>query len=151
MRRTLKFLHTLGAVGMMGAMAALLAALTLVPAGASGLGDAGVARMLGAVAGWVLLPSLALTLLAGVLAIAVTPAFHDVGWVWVKAATGVLVFEGGLMAVVGPLQAAAKSGAASLTAHALAAERHSLWLLLAVALANVALGVWRPRFSRSVL
>jgi len=30
----------------------------------------------------------------------------------------------------------------------LSAERNSLWVLLAVATANVVLGVWRPRLTR---
>ena len=38
--------------------------------------------------------------------------------------------------------------AAAITGFA-GAERNTLWLMLVVATANVALGVWRPRFTRS--
>jgi hypothetical protein len=31
----------------------------------------------------------------------------------------------------------------------LTAESDTLWVLLAVSVANVALGVWRPRFSKA--
>jgi hypothetical protein len=108
------------------------------------------------IATWVFLPSLVLTLIPGLLAIAVTPGFQDAGWVWLKAATGILVFEGGLLYVAGPIQDAAKKGADMLAgrldpailARTFAAERGTLWVLLAVALANVALAIWRPRFPQ---
>jgi hypothetical protein len=152
-RRLLKFLHTLGAIGMMGAMASLLIGLGLAPS--SPAGEADVLLALARIATWVLLPSLALTLLAGLLAIAVTPGFHDAGWVWIKAATGLLIFEGGLHAL-GPIQDAGKTGAGAPSGHlapamlaqSFSGERNTLWLLMAVALANVALGVWRPRIPR---
>jgi hypothetical protein len=70
------------------------------------------------IATWMFLPSLALTLIAGLLAIAVNRAFHNAGWAWAKLATS------------------------------FSAERNSLWVLLAVATANVVLGVWRPRLTR---
>jgi hypothetical protein len=145
-RRLLKFLHTLGAIGMMGAMAAFLVVVTFPPPATEDAKTAVIGAM-AQIATWIFLPSMALTLLAGLLAIAATPGYHDAGWVWVKAATGILIFEGGLQYVAGPIQAAAKAGAAGL-AQSWAAERNSLWVLLAVALANVALGVWRPRMPQ---
>jgi hypothetical protein len=33
-------------------------------------------------------------------------------------------------------------------AASLGPERNSLWALLAVAMANVMIGIWRPRFTR---
>lgn len=156
MRRLLKFLHTLGAVGLMGAMACFLVALTFAPPPAAL--DAQVALMgaMGRIATWVFLPSLALTLIAGLLSMAVNPGFHDVGWVWIKAGTGILVFEGGFTAVIGPIQAAAKAAAGAAAGHvdpavlarAFGGERLALWALMGVALANVALGVWRPRMPQ---
>jgi hypothetical protein len=44
-------------------------------------------------------------------------------------------------------KAAAGHADASLLGQALDAEWNSLWVLLAVATANVVLGVWRPRFT----
>jgi hypothetical protein len=103
----------------------------------------------------VLVPSLAMTLIAGLLAIAVNRAFHNAGWAWAKLATGVLVFEGGLVNIQGPIKAEAERSAGALAHWDAAAvpvmsgaEQGSLWVLMAVATANVVLGVWRPRLSR---
>jgi hypothetical protein len=146
----------MGAIGLMGAMASLVAVMSFGPSPTSSVGQAAVMGAMAKIASWVFLPSLALTLIAGLLAIAVTPGFHDAGWVWAKAATGILIFEGGLLYVAGPIQDAAKTSAGALAgrldpaiaARTLAAERNTLWVLLAVALANVVLGVWRPRFPQ---
>ncbi len=155
MRRLLKFLHTIGAVGLMGAMASLLAIMTIAPSPSSPSAYAAVVKAMAAISAWVFFPSLAVTLIAGLLAIAVNPAFHEAGWAWVKAGTGIVLFEGGLLYVAGPLQEEARRSALAMTgrwdlqaaARASSAEWSTLWLLLGVTAANVALGVWRPRFS----
>ncbi len=155
MRRLLKFLHTMGAIGLMGAMACLLVLAMFAPPPAS---LAGYALMYGAmakIATWILLPSLAATLIAGLLAIAWNRAFHDARWAWMKLATGVLVFEGGLVYVQGPINEEAERSASALAGHlpvaelgSYGAQQGTLWVLLAVATANVVLGVWRPRLKR---
>ncbi len=142
----------------MGAMACLLAILSFAPAPTpnSLAGQAAVMGAMAHIATWVFFPSLAVTLVAGLLAIAVTPGYHEAGWAWAKAATGILIFEGGLLYVLGPIQAAARTSAGALAgqvtpaavARTVTAERNTLWVLLLIALANVALGVWRPRFPR---
>ena len=152
MRRLLKFLHTLGAAGLMGGMAVLAVMALLAPASAGTAGYAPLMASMAKVAAWIVGPSMVLTIIAGLLSIAVHSPFQEAGWVWVKAATGILIFEGGLH-VMGPLQDEAKrtagthaagsdpAGVASL----LTGEINTLWLLLAVSVANIALGVWRPR------
>jgi hypothetical protein len=55
------------------------------------------------IAKWIFFPSFVLTLIAGLLAIAVNRAYHNVGWAWVKLATGILVFAGSLHAL-SPIQ-----------------------------------------------
>jgi hypothetical protein len=155
MRRLMKFLHTMGAIGLMGAMASLIVLLGFAPAPTSLNEYALMAAATGAIATWIFLPSLALTLIAGLLAIAVNRAFHSAGWAWAKLATGVLIFEGGLTAILGPLQQEADLSARALAgevdiatlATSLAGERTSLWVMLAVATANVVLGIWRPRLT----
>ena len=156
MRRLLKFLHTLGAIGLMGAMACLLVLLSFTPSPTS-LSEYALLRIaMGGIAKWIFLPSIALTLVAGLLAIAANRAYHSAGWAWAKLATGVLIFEWGFTAVQGPMQQEAELSAHALKgevdtaalAGSLGAERTSLWILLAVAMANVVLGVWRPRFTR---
>src|SRR5271166_977633 len=99
MRRLIKFLHTMGAVGFMGAMACLLVLLRITPAPTSLPEYALMRAAMGAIATWIFLPSLALTLIAGMLAIALNPAYHNAGWAWVKLATGILVFEFSFMAI----------------------------------------------------
>ena len=156
MRRLMKFLHTIGAVGLMGAMACLIVLLGFVPKPASLPEYALMSAAMGGIVTWIFLPSLALTLIAGLIAIALNRAYHSAGWAWAKLATGILVFEWGFTAVQGGMQQEAELSARALAADisatalagALDAERTSLWVLLAVGMVNVVLGVWRPRLSK---
>jgi hypothetical protein len=156
MRRLMKFLHTMGAIGLLGAMACLLVLLGLTPHPAQLAEYALLRAAMEGIARWVFLPSLGLTLIAGLLAIALTPAFHNAGWAWAKLASGILIFEWGFVGVQGPMQqeaalaASVLAGEADAAALALSvgAERVSLWMLFAVATANVVFGVWRPRLTR---
>ncbi len=155
MRRLLKFIHTVGAAGLTGAIAALALILILAPASTSTALYVPMMAVLAKAAAWIIGPSMVLTVISGLLAILATPAFYDVGWVWLKAATGLLVLEGGLH-VIGPLQEEAKRGAGALAgsvdpasvARLFTDESNTLWVLLAVSLANIALGVWRPRLPK---
>jgi hypothetical protein len=159
-RRLLKFLHTIGAVGLMGSLASLIVLMSVAPPPASLSEYAMMRAAMAEIAKWVVLPSLALTLIAGLLAIAASRPFHDAGWAWVKAATGILMFAGGLHAL-SPIQEEASRSASALAGQIDAAtltgilrgERATLWVLLAVSAANIALGIWRPRlggvFSRT--
>jgi hypothetical protein len=152
----MKFLHTLGAIGLMGAMACLLVLLSFTPPPAALPEYALMRAAMGGIALWIFLPAMALTLIAGLLAIAINRAFHNAGWAWAKLATGILVFEWSLAAVQGPMQQEAELSARALSGEiastalgeSLDAERNSLWVLLAVGAANLVLGVWRPRFTR---
>jgi hypothetical protein len=155
LRRFLKFAHTLGAIGMMGALACLLALLWFAPPQTSPEGYAAARAGMGAVAKWVFMPSLGLTLIAGLLAIAASPAFHNSGWAWLKAATGILLFESGFVGVLGPMEREASRSAKVLAgenitalAPSFAAERNVLIVLFLLSVANVVLGVWRPRLVR---
>ncbi|GJE49504.1 hypothetical protein GOFOIKOB_2541 [Methylobacterium tardum] len=156
MRRLLKFLHTMGSAGLLGAMAALVVLLSLAPAPAALSGYAAIRGAMGAVATWIFLPSLTVTLMSGLLAMALNRAYLNAGWAWLKLATGVLMFEGGLVYVQGPMKREAEQSAQALAgtldpaalAVSLPGERGTLWVLLAVATANVALGIWRPRVLR---
>ena len=155
LRRTLKFLHTMGAIGLMGAMACLLVLLALSPPPAKIAEYALMRGAMGTIATWVFLPSFVLTLVAGLLAIAANRAFHNAGWAWVKLATGLAVFEGSFVGVIGPMQEEAEQSAAVLAgkadvatlAQSLGAEQGTMWLLIAIATANVVLGVWRPKLT----
>ncbi|KAA0121050.1 hypothetical protein CIW48_25775 [Methylobacterium sp. P1-11] len=156
MRRLLKFLHTMGSAGLLGAMASLVVMLSLAPAPSALAGYAAMRGAMGAVATWIFLPALAMTLMSGLLAMALNRAFLNAGWAWLKLATGILMFEGGLVYIQGPMKQEAELSARALAglvdpallAVSLPGERGTLWVLLAVATANVALGIWRPRILR---
>ncbi|MCJ2087383.1 hypothetical protein MKK88_15520 [Methylobacterium sp. E-005] len=156
MRRLLKFLHTMGSAGLLGALASLVVMLALTPPPTALLGYAAMRGAMGAVATWVFLPSLAVTLMSGLIAMAVNRAYLNAGWAWLKLATGVLMFEGGLVYVQGPMKQEAEQSARALSglldpaalAVSLPGERGTLWVLLAISAANVALGIWRPRILR---
>jgi hypothetical protein len=145
------------AIGFMGAMASLLVLLNASPPPSELAGYALVRGAMGEIATYIVLPSFALTLIPGLLAIAATPAFHNAGWAWIKAATGVLIFAGGLHAIA-PVQEEARLAAEALAGRLDAArldpgavgEAATLWVLLAVSTANVVLGVWRPRIIPSL-
>ena len=155
-RRLMKFMHTMGAIGLMGAMACLLVLLAFVPT-PTALAEYAVMRgAMGGIATWILLPSLGLVLVSGLLAIGVNRAYHNAGWAWVKLFSGLLVFEWTLAGIQGPMQQEAELSVRAL-AHeveaaalgiSLDAERKSLWIMLAIATANVILGIWRPRLTR---
>jgi hypothetical protein len=156
MRRLMKFMHTMGAIGLMGAMACLLVLISFVPPPASLSEYALMRAAMGSLATWVFLPSFGLTLIAGLLAMAVNRAYHSAGWAWAKLLSGVLVFEWGFAAIQGPMQQEAELSARAL-AHevdpatlgaSLGAEWGSLWVMLALATVNVILGIWRPLLTR---
>src|SRR5262245_47530977 len=111
MRRLMKFLHTIGAIGLMGAMACLIVLLGFMPQPSSLPEYALMSAAIGGVATWVFFPSLALTLIAGLLAIALNRAYHSAGWAWAKLETGIIIFEWGFTAVLGPLQEEAELSA----------------------------------------
>jgi hypothetical protein len=138
----------------MGAAATLIVLTNFAPARTSPATYALMRGAMDGVAAWIFLPSLVLTLVAGLLAIALNPAFHNAGWAWAKAATGILIFAGGLHAMA-PIQEAARSAGAdrggnepAAIAESSVGEQGTLWVLLAVTTANVALGVWRPQLTR---
>jgi hypothetical protein len=136
-------------------MACLVVLLGFLPKPSSLPEYALMSAAIGAIATWVFFPSLALTLIAGLLAIALNRAYHSAGWAWAKLATGIIIFEWGFTAVLGPLQEEAEASARVLAGEAdpatlvlsMSSERASLWVLLAVAAANVILGIWRPRLT----
>jgi hypothetical protein len=138
----------------MGSIASLLVLMSFSPPSASQADYALMRGAIAAIATWVFFPSFALTLVAGMLAIAVNRAFHDAGWAWVKLATGILVFAGSFQ-VLGSIQEEAKRSASAVAGQldaesitGLLGEQSALWVLLAVSTANVVLGVWRPRLTQ---
>ena len=154
MRRLLKFLHTLGAAGLMGGAAAMAIVLILTPVSIGAANYGPVVIGMSKIAAWVIGPSMVLTVVTGLLAMVAHAPFQDAGWVWVKAATGILILQAGLH-ILGPIQeeAARAAGGSAMAdaadaARLFQAEINTAWVLLAVSAANIALGVWRPRFPQ---
>ncbi len=156
--RLLKALHEVGAVGVMGSLATVLLLSSTAPTD-SLAGYAAVRRGIALISQWLLVPSLGLTLVSGLLAIAATPAYQNAAWAWVKALFGIGMFEGILVTVGGSARRAADlsalaatgQGDPALLAQVLRTERGALWLMLSLSLLNIILAVWRPRlFPRSV-
>ena len=155
MRRMLKILHTTASGGLIGGIFAYMVLLTVAtpetPATYADLREA-VALL----SNWVLLPSLGIALVSGLLSMVVHKPFIDKGWVWFKAALGILMFKGVLTIVSAKANYAASiaqkmaAGTAPTDALdvALAYEWATLGAVLAISVANVVLGVWRPRFKQ---
>jgi len=92
----------------MGAMACLIVLLGRAPPPASLAEYALFRGAMGAIATWIFFPSLGLMLIAGLLALVYSKIYQNAGWAWAKAASGLLVFEGGFVGVLGPMQEEAK-------------------------------------------
>ncbi|MCF8205089.1 MAG: hypothetical protein K9J82_08445 [Methylotenera sp.] len=149
-RMAAKVLHELASIGFGGGLAACLFI--------NGLADRGTAETFAtaraafaAIANYLLVPSMAVVVVSGLLAIAATRGYMDAGWAWLKALLGITVFEATLM-VVGSgsrheeMLAAFTADPVTLQA-LLRSERNTLWLLIALSVLNVVLAVWRPRLT----
>ena len=101
MRRLVKALHEIVAVGMMGSLAACVVLVMTSPPD-SPAQFAAIRHSVVMVHKYLYVPSLALAMVSGLLAIAATNAYKDAGWAWIRALNGVSMFEGSLLAIVGP-------------------------------------------------
>jgi len=157
-QRVFRGLHLVGSAGVLGAFAAVLVAVLFAPDPQVSLNGYAATRMTAAmISKWILVPSLLLVICSGLLSMAVNPVYQNAGWAWFKALLGLAMFEGTLVIVDASARKTAEFAAAAAAAGefepaALAAlvarEENGLWTLLALSLANVVIGVWRPRFSR---
>ncbi|MDX2015961.1 MAG: hypothetical protein SFW67_37550 [Myxococcaceae bacterium] len=156
LRRVLKIFHEISSAGVIGAVAANMVLLSV--ASLSDISEYVVARRgMDLIARWVLLPSLGVVLFTGVLAIAVHRPFHSAGWAWLKAVFGVSMLEGTLGAVNATAregleiaqQIAAGKADASAMNDVLRHEWGGMWVVLALSIFNIVIGVWRPKFKKS--
>lgn len=154
-RKTLKILHTISACGLTGGLICYMVLLVLAPQD-SPAAYANLREAIAIISTWLLLPSLAIALVSGMLSMAFHHPFQEKRWVWLKAAMGILMFKG-VLTVIG---AKADHGAAlarqiaegrnqtAALEEALAFEWSMLWIILALTIANIVLGVWRPGLKR---
>jgi uncharacterized membrane protein len=154
MRRSLKFLHTLAACGLVGALLAYATVLLYAPQ-ATPRSYAEARQTISLLCDYLLLPSMAVALVTGLLAMAVHGPFRDTRWAWLKALLGLSLFEATLGIVQSKATTAAAEAAniaagqaqASVLEVILANEWSSLAAILALSIAQIVLGVWRPRLA----
>ena len=154
MRKGLKFLHTVAACGLLGA---LLGYAVILRHGVQGTprAYADMRASIDALCTYLLLPSLAVVLVSGLLAMAAHRPFLETRWAWLKAFLGIATFEGTLVIIHGRARTAAgiaeEIAAGKVEPSALAGVVASEWgglaVIGAIAMANVAIGVWRPRLG----
>ena len=155
MRKILKFGHSMTAITFLGSVIVLWVFHHYLPPPTDAL-EIYVAerQIMERIASLVMMPSLLLSLLFGLASFAVVPAFHSAPWAWGKLITTVLMLEGSLLGIQTPIKREAELASMTLTdltlidglALKLGAEQWSLVIMGLVATANVALGVWRPKF-----
>lgn len=155
MRKFMKVLHTFAACGMVGALLAYGIVLAFAPHDTA-QAVAAARQTIAALCSYLLLPAMGAALISGLLSMAIHRPFQEQRWVWLKALLGLSVFE----ATLGIIQSKANDAAAlSAKIAAGAAEPGALkdavdseWMALGViitlAVANIVLGVWRPRLAR---
>lgn len=155
MRKAMKFLHTLAACGLIGAVAGYFIVLTTAPQDtASNYAD--MRQTISALSNYLLLPSMAVALVTGLLAMVVHRPFQNTRWAWIKALLGLSMFEATLVIVGAKADYAAKisleivvgAEKADVLETALTYEWHSLGAIMAISVANIVLGVWRPALKK---
>lgn len=155
MRKALKFFHTLASCGLIGVLLGYMIVLTNAPQDtASKYAD--VRHTISALCNYVLLPSLAVALVTGLLSMAVHRPFQEMRWAWIKALLGLSMFESTLAIIQAKADTAAKlsikiaAGEAQPDAlvTALASEWTTLGAIMALSIANIVLGVWRPLLKK---
>lgn len=155
MRQFMKFLHTLASCGLIGALLGYANVLIYAPQDTA-RSYAEVRQTIGALCNYLLLPSLAVALITGLLSMAVHKPFQDKRWAWFKALLGLSMFESTLAIVQAKANSAAdlavkiaagEDKSADL-ATAISSEWTALGAILALSIANIVLGVWRPSLTR---
>lgn len=155
MRKVSKALHTLAACGLIGGLGCYMILLLMAPQ-QTPEAYADLRQAIAAISNYLLLPSLAIALISGLFSMAVHTPFLNMGWVWFKAVMGILMFKG-VLTIIGAKAnyAAAMSRrladgepTAEVLETALAYEWYALAAVMALSVANVVLGIWRPRQMR---
>lgn len=155
MKRLLKFIHSLSAIGLTGGLAAYMLVLAAAPDNAELAAYAALRTSLAFVSKWMIVPSMLLVILSGLIAMIVSYKFMEMPWVWIKALTGLLIFEATLASIDAPAQQAATAMAQAVAGEIDAQTLTKLvrnewgawWVLFGLSVLNVALATWRPRFG----
>lgn len=147
-----KVLHDIASISFGGGLAACLV-INLTANRASASEFASARQVLAAIAEYVLIPSMAVVVVSGLIAMMATRGYQDAGWAWVKAVLGISVFVA-TVRLVGASSKQAELVAAvtdpDMLDAMLRSERNMLWLLIALCVVNVVLAVWRPKMMIKV-
>ena len=147
-----KVLHDIASISFGGGLAACLV-INLTANRASASEFASARQVLAAIAEYVLIPSMAVVVVSGLIAMMATRGYQDAGWAWVKAVLGISVFVA-TVRLVGASSKQAELVAAvtdpGMLDPMLRSERNMLWLLIALCVVNVVLAVWRPKMMIKV-
>ena len=152
MRKATKILHTLASCGLVGALLGYIVILLAAPQ-ETPAAYANARAAIAALCNYLLLPSLAIALMSGLLSMVVHPPFRETRWAWLKALLGLSTFKATLGIIGAKATAAANfstrvaAGEAQqkALADAIAYEWGALTAIMVLAVANVVIGVWRPR------
>ena len=155
MRKFVKFLHTFASCGLIGALLGYLVVLIIAPQ-ATAQAYADKRLIIQGISQYILLPSLGISLVSGLISMMVHRPFQELRWVWAKAILGLSMFEATLAVIQAKASSAAEeatklaSGAGDPAALAsmIANEWLTLYAILALSAAQVALGIWRPALGR---
>jgi hypothetical protein len=152
LRLTAKALHDIASIAFGGGLAACLV-INLMANRMSPADFATSRQVFAAISQYILIPSVAVVVASGLIAMMATRGYQDAGWAWVKAVLGISLLVA-TFRVVGAstasselLAAAADPGAVDAL---LRAERGMLWLLIALCVVNVVLAVWRPKMMITI-
>jgi hypothetical protein len=152
LRLAAKVLHEVASIAYGGSLVACLV-INGIANRTSPAEFAAARQAFAAIAKYVLIPSMAVVVVSGLIALAATRGYLDAGWAWLKALLGLSVFEATLVIVGSSAKQAeviaALADPATLDA-LLRAERNTLWLLVVLSVVNVVLAVWRPRLTWKV-
>lgn len=155
MRQSVKFLHTVSSCGLIGGLSAYMLVLWKAPQ-ASPAQYADMREIISLISSYALVPSLGVSLVTGLLSMLAHPPYQAKRWVWAKALLGLSMFESTLAVTQAKAFEAAQfaaqvargdGNAAELLAQAIGSEWTTIFAILALSLAQTALGVWRPRLA----
>jgi hypothetical protein len=157
MRQSVKFLHTVSSCGLLGALMAYILVLRMAPQASIGQ-YADMREMISLICRYLLVPSLAVSLVSGLVAMIVHRQYQQKRWAWAKALLGLSMFESTLAVTQSKAVEAAEfaaqmaqshdpTKAAERLAQAIGSEWTVLVTILVLCLAQTALGVWRPRLK----
>lgn len=155
MRRAMKFIHTLASCGLIGALLGYVIILLYAPQ-ETPRSYAEARLTISLLCDRIVVPSLGIAIVSGLLAMAAHRPFLDTRWAWLKAILGLSLFEATLAVVQAKATTAAAMAAriakgepeTAALAEVLASEHWSVAAILALSVAQVVLGIWRPRLAK---